>query len=125
MLTATPDPDDFTRVEPVAAVATDCGSHTHTGVPDGRRVLVYVSSYPLLSGSRCGPQNADRFGYHPLHKKISIVEVPLARPERASLLKTVPVDVPTWNIYDIAPTCHRASTRPRAATTSRPTCAPT
>jgi LVIVD repeat-containing protein len=103
VLSASPDPDGFTRVEPVAAVATDCGSHTHTGVPDRRRVLIYVSSYPLSSGPRCGPQNAARFGYDPLHRKISIVEVPLAHPEQANLLKTVPVDVPTWNIYDLAP----------------------
>jgi hypothetical protein len=103
VLAASPDPDGFTRVEPVAAVATDCGSHTHTGVPAGRRVLLYISSYPLSSGPRCGPQNAAQVGYDPLHRKISIVEVPLAHPERATLLKTVPVDVPTWNIYDLNP----------------------
>jgi hypothetical protein len=103
VLAASSDPDGFTRVEPVAAVATDCGSHTHTGVPDGRRVLLYISSYPLSSGPRCGPQNAAQVGYDPLHRKISIVEVPLAHPERATLLKTVPVGVPIWNIYDLNP----------------------
>ena len=36
----------------IASVSTDCGSHTHTLVPDAAndRVLIYVSSYP--AGSR-------------------------------------------------------------------------
>jgi hypothetical protein len=98
---ATPaDADGFVRPEQVATVYTDCGSHTHTGVPDGDRVLVYVSSYPLRSGPTCGPENAERFDYDPLHAQISIVEVPLGAPEDAALLRTVPIDVPTWDTLE-------------------------
>lgn len=70
----------------VKAVATDCGSHTHTLVPDRRnnRVLIYVSSYPLRSGPRCGPETQPG---NPLHKKISIIEVPLDAPDEASVIR--------------------------------------
>ncbi|MDQ3871210.1 MAG: hypothetical protein M3301_06310, partial [Chloroflexota bacterium] len=77
----------------VAHVATDCGSHTHTLVPDlgNNRLLLYVSSYPAsyLSstptpwGNTCerltgtGAQG---------HDKISIVEVPLNAPENARVI---------------------------------------
>jgi hypothetical protein len=47
--------DGFTRVQPVAAVYTACGSHTHTGIRQASRVLIYVSSYSLRSGPDCGP----------------------------------------------------------------------
>src|SRR5918993_5747426 len=48
----------------VGAVATDCGSHTHTLVPDpddAGRVLLYVASYPASAlgptpfGTQCSP----------------------------------------------------------------------
>lgn len=90
------DPDGFTRLEAEANVYTDCGSHTHTGIPDGDRVLLYVSSYPLRGGPSCGPGNPA--GKDPLHKVISIVELPLGDPAGTSLLKTVPIDVPTWDL---------------------------
>src|SRR5215218_7263474 len=58
-------------------IQTACGSHTHTLIPDGQRVFIYVASYPLTTnitppGSE--PPNAD---YRPClvpHKKISIIE---------------------------------------------------
>ena len=58
----------------IASVETDCGSHTHTLVPDlgNNRVLLYVSSYaPAANQPDCQPP----------HDKISIVEVPLAAPQ--------------------------------------------
>ena len=63
----------------VAAVETDCGSHTHTLVPDtaGESLYLYVSSYspsPLLADCR------------PPHDKISIVEVPLDDPAAAAIV---------------------------------------
>lgn len=70
----------------VAAVETDCGSHTHTLVPDeaNDRVLLYVSSYGLTAAN-IGPNcQAD-------HNKISIVEVPLDDPSSASVLKEQPL----------------------------------
>lgn len=68
------------------AVATDCGSHTHTLVPDlkNNRVLLYVSSYPLRSGPQCGPETQPD---NPLHNKISIVAVPLDAPENARVIR--------------------------------------
>ncbi len=59
-------------------VYTDCGSHTHTLVPDppNNRMLIYISSYPGSSGPRCQSP----------FRKISIVQVPLDAPETASVL---------------------------------------
>jgi len=67
-------------------VATDCGSHTHTLVPDtaNGRVLIYVSSYS---------SNSDTFGLTEWgndcqldHGYISIIEVPLANPAAARVI---------------------------------------
>ncbi|HEX2049351.1 MAG TPA: hypothetical protein VHJ34_01820 [Actinomycetota bacterium] len=60
----------------ITAVETDCGSHTHTLVPDeaNGRVLLYVQSYaPAANQPDCQPP----------HDKISIVAVPLAAPQLA------------------------------------------
>lgn len=72
----------------VGAVATDCGSHTHTVVPDKAnpsRVLLYVSSYPSgeLAESAYG-NSCSRVGEG--HSKISVVEVPLGDPASASVV---------------------------------------
>ncbi|MEV0428255.1 hypothetical protein [Micromonospora sp. NPDC050495] len=63
----------------VAAVETDCGSHTHTLVPDRRRdaVLIYVSSYgPDPSFPDCQPP----------HDSISVIRVPLRNPAAAAVV---------------------------------------
>ena len=95
----------------VAAVATDCGSHTHTLVPDlaHGRILLYVSSYALRPGPHCGEgREADA-----LHAKISIVAVPLAAPQTASVIATPAVKAPVFGRIgpDTAPTigCHDIS----------------
>jgi hypothetical protein len=67
------------------SINTDCGSHTHTLVPDptNNRVLVYVSSYPL-GNAALGPdcvRREDGGG----HSKISIVNVPLNNPTGATV----------------------------------------
>ena len=75
----------------IAGVPTDCGSHTHTLVPDPRhrRVLLYVASYtaselaPSSYGNEC--KRFDASG-QPLHNKISVVEVPLRNPASASVV---------------------------------------
>ncbi|MBI4260814.1 MAG: hypothetical protein HY658_09650 [Actinobacteria bacterium] len=78
----------------VAAVDTDCGSHTHTLVPDpGRdRVLIYVLSYPL--GGQSTECNALT------HRKISVVEVPLSDPASASVISTPGVS-PAVGCHDV------------------------
>ena len=63
----------------VASVRTDCGSHTHTLVPDtaGESVYLYVSSYgPSASQPNCRPP----------HDQISIIEVPIADPAAAAVV---------------------------------------
>jgi WD40 repeat protein len=72
----------------IKAVYTDCGSHTHTLVPDlaNNRVLLYVSSYPSSTGPNCQSP----------HAKISIVAVPLDSPTSASVISTPPIDAPAY-----------------------------
>jgi hypothetical protein len=81
----------------VGAVATDCGSHTHTLVPDpddASRVLLYVASYPASAlgptpfGTQCSRSD-------PGHSKISIVEVPLATPAQSRVIAQ-----PTFELND-------------------------
>ena len=69
----------------VNSVPTDCGSHTHTLVPDpdNDRLFIYISSYPL-GGSALGPNCQDIAGGDG-HRKISIVEVPLSNPQGATV----------------------------------------
>ncbi len=65
----------------VAAVETDCGSHTHTLAPskDGKDLYVYVSSYfPSATFPDCQPP----------HDKISVVKIPVASPADAALVGT-------------------------------------
>ena len=78
------DVTDPTRPVFLDAIATACGSHTHTLVPNPKAKMVhlYVSSYPLGSGRTAPSQVAaagDLACVTP-HKKISIVNVPLADP---------------------------------------------
>jgi LVIVD repeat len=72
----------------VTAVATDCGSHTHTVVPDlaRNRVLIYIGSnvnFPQYSETSWGNECAAE------HKKFQIVAVPLGHPKDAAVLKDV------------------------------------
>jgi len=101
VLADTPDPDGFTRVEPVAGIYAACGSHTHTGIPDGNRVLVYISSYSLRSGPDCGPHDDPTDTHNPVHMKISIAEVFPNNPAASHFLKTSPIDMPVWT--DLVP----------------------
>src|SRR5918992_1175827 len=80
------DISDLSDIELVASVPLDCGSHTHTVVPDpdANRVLIYNSvsgaglqSNPGKYGNRCpgSPFNRE-----------DIVEVPLSNPAGASVI---------------------------------------
>ncbi len=77
--------------ELIGGVPTDCGSHTHTLVPDPRnqRVLLYVASYTAsvipasAYGNECVRFNAQG---QRAHNKISVVEVPLRNPAAASVV---------------------------------------
>jgi hypothetical protein len=65
----------------VQAIETDCGSHTHTLVPDNvtnDNVYLYVSSYaPSPSLPRCQPP----------HDSISIIKVPVRNPAAAAVVQ--------------------------------------
>ncbi|MGH2948711.1 MAG: LVIVD repeat-containing protein [Solirubrobacteraceae bacterium] len=72
----------------VDGVRTACGSHTHTLIPDrqNRRAVIYVSSYPLGTGET--PPGTDTGEQPPCfrpHMKISIVTVPFAAPDEATV----------------------------------------
>jgi hypothetical protein len=88
----------------VTSVYTDCGSHTHTVIPDpaNARLLVYIASYPLRPGPDCGPHDDPSDDHDPLHRKISIVEVPLLNPAAAHVLSTPAIAVPTWTLLSDA-----------------------
>ena len=74
----------------IKGVPTDCGSHTHTLVPDTQngRVLLYVASYTASElpessyGNAC--MRVDENGER--HNKISVVEVPLGDPTAAKVV---------------------------------------
>nr|WP_312872551.1 hypothetical protein [Kibdelosporangium persicum] len=99
----------------VAAVETNCGSHTHTLVPDkrGKDVYLYVSSYgPRAEFPDCAPP----------HDMISIIKVPVRNPAAAAVVNKpvlfadggnpgVPGSFP--NVYTSATTgCHDITVYP-------------
>ena len=97
------DPRRATARDLVTVVGTDCGSHTHTVVPDPRnnRVLLYVSSSAPAPeygrtpfGNRCAAE----------HGKFQIVEVPLKAPERARVIADVPLGGTASSV--VANDCH-------------------
>ncbi len=104
------DISDKANPQYVAAVRTDCGSHTLTLVPskeDGTE-LVYVSSYaPSAAFPNCQPP----------HDKISIIEVPLDDPASAAIVNE-PVLFPDGGNHDqpglLRPTegCHDITAYP-------------
>jgi hypothetical protein len=78
------DISDINNPEYIKSVRTACGSHTHTLVPDGDSVLIYVSSYsPSVNNVYCQPP----------HDAISIIDVPLDSPTDAEVID-VPVLFP-------------------------------
>jgi hypothetical protein len=83
-----------------ASVRTDCGSHTHTLVPDeaNDRLVVYVSSFAILQDASTAP------GCMNPHGHISVVEIPLADPASARVVgQPRLVDTPEWQVFPGAP----------------------
>ena len=73
------DISDVANPRYIKSVETDCGSHTHTVVPGGKSVYLYVSSYsPRAEFPDCQPP----------HDSISIVDVPIAAPTTAKVVAT-------------------------------------
>lgn len=100
------DVTDPRRPRFLKAVYQDCGSHTHTLVPDprNRRVLLYNASYPLRPGPTCGPVNGPRVGRSPVHGVIQVVAVPLDNPRNAREIAERPINYPgdPDNVFDPA-----------------------
>lgn len=86
--------EDPANPEQIATVKTDCGSHTHTLVPDlkNKRLLLYVLSYPL--GAQVPTCSV------PTHRKISVIEVPLDNPKDAKVISTPDVS-PAIGCHDV------------------------
>ena len=61
----------------VKSVRTDCGSHTHTVLPERKRLIVYVSSYDVAPG---------RYLCDGEHDQISVVEIPRKDPAAAKVV---------------------------------------
>jgi hypothetical protein len=96
------DVRDPANPELVGSVATDCGSHTHTLVPDESdpgHVYIYVASYPASTlptspyGNTCA--RFDENGELGM-SKISVIEVPLDDPGAASV-----VSEPKFELNDL------------------------
>jgi hypothetical protein len=74
------DVSDPRNPQYVTAVRTDCGSHTHTVLPERDRLIIYVQSYDLGARKyRCDAATDP-------HDKISIVEVPRDNPAAARVV---------------------------------------
>lgn len=85
---------DKANPQQIGFVNTDCGSHTHTLVPDpaNDRVFIYVLSYPLgTPATNCSAES---------HRKISVVEVPLSEPTQARVVSTPDVS-PAIGCHDV------------------------
>ena len=81
----------------VKFVETDCGSHTHTLVPDGKKTYLYVLSYPLgVQEPNCNVAT---------HRKISIIGFPTRDPSKAKVV----------GAFDVSPQigCHDVSVYPK------------
>ncbi|MEU3019095.1 hypothetical protein ABZ635_17050 [Nocardiopsis sp. NPDC007018] len=97
------DISDKANPQYVAAVPTDCGSHTNTLVPgaDGRSDVVYVSSYsPSEAFPNCRPP----------HDKITVIEVPHDAPEDAAVVSE-PVLFPDGG-HETTTGCHDITAYP-------------
>lgn len=91
----------------VAAVQTDCGSHTHTLVPgtgkNKKNVYLYVSSYgPRDTYPNCQPP----------HDSISIVEVPVASPHKAKVVAKPDLFAADGGGYTNTSGCHDITAYP-------------
>jgi LVIVD repeat len=103
------DISDKTDPHLVASVELACGSHTLTGARDGDRLIVYSNN---SSSGGCAPDvsiqddeeesdEADDLG----GDFIDVIEVPLAAPQRANLLRREELAGPTTHV---ATGCHDA-----------------
>ncbi|MCK0110989.1 hypothetical protein MWU75_02390 [Ornithinimicrobium sp. F0845] len=100
------DVSDPANPEYVAAVETNCGSHTHTMIPskNGKNVYLYVSSYgPRATYPDCQPP----------HDLISIIDVPVNSPEDAAVVATPNLFADDDGGYANTSGCHDITAYPK------------
>jgi len=80
------DMSDLSNIQLVTSVALDCGSHTHTVVPDPARGRVLIYNSVSGAGLQVNPgKYGNRCPGSPFNRE-DIVEVPLANPGAASVI---------------------------------------
>jgi hypothetical protein len=80
------------RPTQIGTVSTPCGSHTHTIHPAGKKLYVYIESYPLgAQVPSCSVAS---------HRKVSIVEVPLSNPAKSKVVGALDVS-PAIGCHDV------------------------
>jgi hypothetical protein len=90
----------------VSAVGVDCGSHTHTVVPDlkRRRVLIYVQSYPLteqgIHPDDPATGDSDEGSACANHGTESVIEVPFSDPAGSEVINKFSVS-PAIGCHDV------------------------
>ncbi len=86
------DISDPTSPRQVQFVETDCGSHTNVINPHGDKVYIYNMSYPLsVPSATCSVVT---------HRKVSIIEVDVDKPEKAKVVGTLDVS-PEIGCHDV------------------------
>ena len=79
-------------IQQVAAIETDCGSHTHTLVPMEGKLYIYNESYPISGQNpNCNAET---------HRKISVVEFNPENPKKSEIVST-PAVGETIGCHDI------------------------
>ncbi len=82
----------------VASVSLPCGSHTVSGARDGARLIVYSNN-----SSSSGCVDGTRLNDDPVGDFIDVIEVPIANPAGANLLRREPLAGP---LTDVRTGCH-------------------
>lgn len=76
----------------VKFVETQCGSHTHTLLPDGRDLYIYVLSYPIVQETSCHVVN---------HRRISVIRLPGGDAQKAKVV-SMPEVTTTIGCHDVS-----------------------
>ena len=86
------DISNLKQPKQVGFIETDCGSHTHTLVPDEGKLFMYVNSYPISGQS--GSCN------HVAHRKFSIVKIDKGNPANSKVVNTHTTPPDTLGCHD-------------------------
>lgn len=91
------DYSDPKQPKQVGFIEMQCGSHTHTLVPDGKWTYMYIESYPISQSTTCNAAAG--------HGQVGIIKFPTSDPAKAELIE--PFDVTPTPLPNDAPIgCH-------------------